>query len=148
MDLFDPAIHINIYLLGTIFLIMYIVIFHLDEFLNEKKLKQVHNFTEECVVGCKNYCEECKVVNNWRDKGYYLFEADDKGQCLITRWEISHLLFHIFLGYYTNIYISQSLSVGFEIFEHYKFDCGSYIDLVYNLSGFLIGKGLRNWKYK
>jgi len=69
---------------------------------------------------------------------YYLFDENSE-KCVVTKWEISHFFTHIFLGYFTNIYISQGISVGFELYEHYDLNCGSYLDLIYNFLGYIIG---------
>lgn len=136
--------NISFITLAIILIIMYLCIFQLELILNQKNIDKVHNFSEKCLVGCSGRESTCDCLNSYRDNGYYLFESDNnKVRCAITRWELSHIIFHIFLGYFTNIYISQGLSVGFEIYEHYFYDCGSYLDLMYNFMGFLVGHSLR-----
>jgi hypothetical protein len=43
------------------------------------------------------------------------------------------------LGYYTNFYVSFGIGTGFELYEHFVHDCGSLLDFMYNMLGFLIG---------
>jgi hypothetical protein len=149
MDLFNnifewgnisTGVYVAIIITG---MVMYTVIFHLEKIIGERNTKIVHNYTEKCVVSCTSK-KTCNKINKFRDKGYYLFDEKSE-KCVVTKWEISHFITHLFLGYFTNIYISQSISVGFEMYEHYVLDCGSYLDLVYNLSGFIIGHLLKNY---
>lgn len=143
MYLFEHTkLYLSIYTLTIIGIVMYLLIFHLDLFLNKEIINKIHNYTESCVINCSDK-NTCKKINNLRDKGYYLFPSAH-GKCIITKWEISHLITHIFLGYYTNIYISLSLSFGFEIYENIFYNCGSYLDLIWNFTGFLIGFYLRH----
>lgn len=145
MNLFDWGdITVGVYIaLIIVGICMYIVIFHLEKIIGENNAKLVHNYTEKCVISCSNE-KICNRMNKLRDTGYYLFD-DNSERCVITKWEISHLLTHVFLGYFTNIYISQGISVGFELYEHHLLNCGSYIDLLYNFVGFIIGHYLKNY---
>jgi hypothetical protein len=122
---------------------MYVVIFHLEYVIGDKNAKIVHDYSEKCLIPCSEK-KLCDKLSNLRDNGYYLFN-DNPEKCIVSKWEISHFITHIFLGYFTNIYISQSISVGFEIYEHYVLDCGSYLDLGYNFMGFLVGHFLKNY---
>jgi hypothetical protein len=110
---------------------------------NNKKIQYyidaVQNF---CVKKCSN--DYCSSITKLRDEKYYTYGDGDSKSCLITSWEISHLLFHVFIGYFYNIYISTVISVGYEIYEHYDKLCGSYLDLGYNMTGFLIGNYLKS----
>lgn len=145
MDLLKFNIYINPCVIFIVLFFIYCFIFHLDTFFNKSQVDYIHEFTETCLISCRNK-KTCEKVNNYRDKGYYYFNPKSE-KCLVTRWEISHLLMHMFLGYYSNIYVSQTLSVGFEIYESKMFDCGSYIDLLYNFLGFYIGFVLRHKKW-
>jgi hypothetical protein len=57
-------------------------------------------------------------------------------------WELTHFLFHIGLGYYYNLPVSIAISVGFELYEHCFKDCGSWLDLLYNGLGGIVGVAL------
>ena len=144
MNMFEFGHISNNTILGLIIagIIMYALIFHLDSILGEKYTKKFHNFSEECLVGCGGRKTACDITNNLRDTGYYLFDSDSD-KCVVTKWELSHLVTHIFLGYFTNFHISTAVSVGFEIYEHYVYDCGSVLDLLYNFTGFIIGHKLK-----
>jgi hypothetical protein len=136
------GVYIMIIILG---IIQYTIIFHLDK-INVSLSKSFNKFMFTCAKKCENK-KDCEVVNSLRDDYYYMQNTDNSEllDCKITRWEISHFFTHIFLGYFTNIYISQSISVVFEIYEHYALDCGSYLDLVYNMAGFMVGHTLKNY---
>jgi hypothetical protein len=62
----------------------------------------------------------------------------------MTLWEISHMTFHAIIGYYFNIYISVGIGVMHEINEHYNHNAGSYLDIIWNFLGFLIGYCCKN----
>ena len=145
MNLFDWGnITTNIYIALIItMIILYMIIFHLKNIIGEKNARIVHDITEKCVISCSDK-KLCSKVNNLRDSGYYIFDENPE-KCIVTKWEISHLIFHMFLGYFTNIYISQGISVGFELYEHYILNCGSYLDLGYNFIGFIIGHKLKKY---
>jgi hypothetical protein len=63
--------------------------------------------------------------------------------CVFSLWELSHILFHVFIGYYYNIYISLGVGISWELYEHYFRGHASGIDIGYNTIGFLIGHGLK-----
>lgn len=145
MKLFEAhPLLIPIQTLMIIGIMMNLLIFYLDCIFPKHIVDKIHNFSEQCVIDCTDE-SKCEKVNCWRDKGYYAFESEHNNKkCMVTRWEISHFLTHMFLGYFTNIYVSLPISIGFEIYEHYKYDCGSYLDLVYNFSGFVVGNIMRH----
>lgn len=105
----------------------------------------VINHVDKCLVPCNN--SVCKSILSGRDSGYYANgdEEDEERSlsCSVSSWEISHVLFHCFLGYFYNLQISLSISVGYELYEHYAFNAGSYLDLFWNMFGFCIGYSMR-----
>ncbi len=101
--------------------------------------KYIDKIQSYCFINCDN----CSDITNLRDENYYTLGNADAKKCLMTAWEISHMIFHIFIGYFYNIYISVSISVGYELYEHYFKSCGSFLDLGYNMTGFLIGNHLK-----
>lgn len=144
MNLFEfgdisTGVYVSLIIAG---ICMYVSIFHLEKIVGDETSKKIHDYTEKCTIACSDE-KICTQVNNLRDDKYYLFDGNSE-KCIVTKWEISHFITHAFLGYFTNIYISQSISVGFELYEHYILQCGSYIDLFYNFSGFIIGHILKN----
>jgi hypothetical protein len=136
------AVYIMVVMLG---IIQYTMIFHLDK-INTSLSKSFNKTMFTCASKCVNK-KDCEFVNALRDDYYYMQTTGDSESldCKITRWEISHFFTHIFLGYFSNIYISQGISVGFELYEHYALNCGSYLDLGYNFAGFMVGHTLKNY---
>lgn len=134
----DRHLSDDIYIkLGIGLTVLYVVIFHLEKVVGTNVSTKIHESTEKCVVTCKD--KLCKA-NNMRGKSYYLLgDKNAPTNCLITKWEISHFLLHVMLGYWTNIYVSQGLSIGFELYECLVYDCGSILDLFYNFAGYLTG---------
>ena len=124
---------------------LYIIIFHLlDNVLPSDLQEKLDKIQHKCFVKCDN--ELCKEATKLRDNNYFLTDPTgiDLKTCIFTSWELTHLLFHIFIGYTYNIYFSVTTSILFEIIEHYVYDCGSYLDVFWNFIGFLIGFYLRN----
>lgn len=148
MDLFEwgnisTGVYVALIIVG---IIMYINIFHLDQIFSKETTKKINKWSYSCAIKCDDE-KQCKKYNNLRDKNYSL-DFDEFGSsklCKVTKWEVSHFILHLFLGYFTNIYISQGTSIIFELYEHYVLDCGSYLDLGYNLAGFLTGYYLKNY---
>ena len=136
--------------LGVIFAVMYSFIF-LDLAVSKTKyVKLLRSWLYDCHVPCTEGNETCEQVDLHRGKNYG-FDPNINGgsyreysACLLTGWEVSHFLFHVFLGYFYNIYVSQTLSFTFEIYEHYAFDCGSFNDLSINFAGYCVGYALRS----
>jgi ribulose bisphosphate carboxylase small subunit len=126
-----------------VLIIMHSFIFYSDKFLPV----DIHNAFYKNINTCVALCEDknsCNNINNLRGSNYWIgTNFKDQYRCKVSTWEISHMLTHVFLGYFTNIFISQGLSVGFEIYEQQVYNCGSWLDLVYNFSGYLIGYSLK-----
>lgn len=103
-----------------------------------KKLKKC----TECLAHCNhNICKS--LTATLRDTDYLNNGSSQPATCIFTGWELSHLIWHMFLGYFYNIYISVTLSVLFELFEHYTLNCASILDLFWNFIGLLIGVFIR-----
>lgn len=139
----------NHLVLGVIFAVMYAFIFMDLAASKTKYVKLLRSWLYDCPVPCSKGNETCEQINTYRGKNYG-FDPNINGgsyreysSCFFTGWEASHFLFHAFLGYFYNIYISQALSLTFEIYEHYAFDCGSFNDLGINFLGYCAGYALR-----
>lgn len=116
-----------------------ICIFHVNfDFLNISGLPDMN---QTCLTKCDHYI--CKKITLLRDSEYTPNSDIQPNECMFTSWEFSHVIFHIILGYFYNIYISITYSVCFELYEHYFYNCGSFLDLFWNGLGLLIGVTLR-----
>jgi hypothetical protein len=97
----------------------------------------------KCFIPCKK--EICtNITKTMRDSNYLVDSLKQPNECIFTFWEFSHIILHMLIGYYYNAYISIGIGVGFEIFEHYVYNCGSFMDLFYNSLGLLIGVSIRS----
>jgi hypothetical protein len=96
---------------------------------------------------CKDFMKSVKGVNYYNGDDKLLEDTQDETlryeDCIVGFWELSHLVLHIFIGYFLNIYYSLALGVGFELFEYYKWNCEGYLDILFNTAGALIGIYLR-----
>lgn len=129
--------------LAVVGIIVYIAIFHIDSIIGEENAEVLHAKTESCPVACEDHNEKtCDTIHKFRDDGYYILDGESD-RCIVTWWEISHVIFHALLGYFTDIYVASTISVGFELYEHYALDCGSWLDLLYNFLGVCIGRALK-----
>jgi hypothetical protein len=126
----------SLVLLVMICSFMYYFIFIIPD-----KVRCLHNALDTCIGPV---CDKpiCKMITNGRDSGYNLSGNGNKN-CLFSVWELSHMFFHIFIGYYYNIYVSTAISVGFEMHERISYNCASYNDIFINFTGFLIGHALK-----
>lgn len=123
---------------------LYLYIFHIMDHIQSPTLKSFHY---ACLKRCES--DACRAVaEHGRDSNYYLDAMKsahiDNSDCAYTTWEMTHFIMHAFIGFFFNIQISTVFSVAFEIFEHYAYNCGSFLDLVHNLMGCLVGIALRH----
>lgn len=124
-------------------LIMYFFIFFVID-----HIPGIKNIQYYCLSKCENTVCETNV-KNLRDSNYWIHpelnNVADSATCKFTMWELSHLLFHVWVGYEYGIITSSVISIGFEILEHYVYNCGSILDLGWNLIGALIGIVIRKF---
>ncbi len=105
-------------------------------------INEIHKY---CIINCKS--DTCNyIVDKSKGAGYYLDRTGDNGTCIFTGWELSHIIFHSFIGFFFNIQTSMSIGVTWELIEHYHPDmnCGNILDIFFNTLGYTIGWGLRN----
>jgi len=139
--------------LVLICIILYLFIFVVLEYTDK-----FNSFHQYCFGFCNKKNNTCYKLNNLRDSNYYSPNNNNskhpleiKGKqgkiCYFTFWELTHFIFHIYIGYWYGFLTSMVFSIGFEIFEHYYFNCGSVLDLGYNGLGMVLGILLRKKGY-
>lgn len=122
-------------------ILMYILIFYIIDSMGDTAVKISHT----CLAECKS--DTCKnIVTGGRDSNYFLSPDSNPKNCWFTIWELSHMIMHIFIGYFYNLQTSLGVSVGFEVFEHYAYDCASILDIFWNMLGFSIGYSIRYFR--
>lgn len=125
--------------LMVVLVISYIIIFHVFN-------TYFPTVQTSCFKKCKS--DFCKHnVKPLRGSNYFLSNVVDPSYCLITFWEGTHFIFHMFLGFFYNLYVSLAIGVGFEIIEVFTCDCASALDIWWNLFGYLIGHTARYFIY-
>ena len=122
--------------------IVYIIIFQVIERLPKK----IKDYQYHCFAKCETKtCQD--ITKRLRDKDYWLdpdgVKKTDPIKCGMTTYELTHVLFHVWIGYEYGLCVSAVTSSSFEVFEHLFYNCGSYLDLVWNMLGALIGVSLR-----
>lgn len=135
----------NIELLVVLLAAMYVYIFNVVDS-PFYKARGWDKWYQKCLAPC--HSDVCtKVTTTLRDSNYYL-DGDNKStahvDCAFTLWELSHILFHVYLGYTFNFAVSFAISALFELVEHVWFNCGSVLDLGHNATGGLLGVLLRH----
>lgn len=135
--------------LAVILATQYAFIFLKLDISKTRYVKSLRSWLYSCHAPCTDGNKTCERVDKNRGKNYG-FDPNMEGEsyrqyrsCLLTGWELSHFIFHMFLGYFYNIYVSQILSFGFEMYEHSALRCGSLNDLVVNFAGYCVGYGIR-----
>jgi len=133
----------NVYWLGFALLFTYILIFYiLDNFFpGFDKLTY-----DVCLFKCYN--SKCKTfINKTKGDNYYLSKYSISQAfskvCVFTPYELSHIIYHIFIGYYFNIYYSLAIGFTFEFIEWRLYNCENVMDIIYNTIGAMIGIFLR-----
>lgn len=125
-------------------IIMHIFIFHNDKLpgIIGKNMKRI----DVCITPTCN-TDLCNFIKKGRGDNYFMHKKTDEynNSCLITGWEMGHFIFHIFVGYFLNIYASLTVSIGYEVYEKIYHDCASYNDIIINFAGFCIGSYLRHY---
>ena len=133
------------------FLIIWLVITlvcmrHINRNISNDYLTRMAN--KLCLVRCKS--DTCNyIIDKTKDSTYYLDENSDNDEkvnrCVFTVWELSHIFFHIPIGFFFNIQTSLFVGISWELIEHYHPDlnCGNIMDIVWNLIGYSIGWFLR-----
>lgn len=128
-----------------IFLLMFLLLiyYYIFHFLDTQEMKALAKHHDTwCFITCKHpICT--KITEKLRDKKYLLLSNANHIECIFSFWEFTHLIFHIFIGYFYNIQTSLAISIPFEIFEHYYYDCGSFLDILWNFLGAVLGSYLR-----
>jgi hypothetical protein len=97
-------------------------------------------------IACLKKCDHnlCTyLTKNFRDSSYLLGQKEQPLDCIFSFWELTHLVLYIFIGYFFNIYIAFIWGIIFEMYEHNYYDCGSTLDIFWNMLGFMIGTYIR-----
>ena len=134
--------HISIrmwYALAIALIILYILIFKAWTALCGKS-KLIDKISNLCMLPCKDRCPP-KYLRGDR----YSLKPNSSPDCVMTIWELSHFIMHVFIGYFYNIQTSLLVGTGFELWEWYYYDCASFIDIFLNTLGAVIGANIWTW---
>jgi len=148
IDITENVTRRKLKLLAIAGLCFYVAIFHVIDRIPLATTLMNAN----CLAKCENKtCQ--RVLHETRGSKYFTTSLVDSSirdelrkNCWLTVWEFSHILTHIAIGYYFNIYVSLGISWSFELYEKVAYDCANGADLVWNFIGAVIGTALRNGK--
>jgi hypothetical protein len=131
----------KIFGLVVVCILLYIFVF----FVFEEYFPYLHKLSYmKCFYHCNG--DLCKSIISTRGEDYSLkYNGKVPKDCGVTPYEVSHIIFHIFIGYYFNIYYSLGIGIPFEIHEAMHYQCESYMDIFYNTIGASIGILLRSF---
>lgn len=108
---------------------------------------KINNMHESCIIGCPS---DANILTQYRGKNYYIGGTDGEKQsmlnsCLATFWSFSHFLLYSAIGFLAPDLFWDTFFIGvmFEAYESWAFDCHDLMDIVYNTSGFIVGRYLR-----
>jgi hypothetical protein len=133
----------HIIILLFVMVLIYLYIFHFLILPIAKPINDFHDNT--CIIPCTHgACQT--LTKSLRDSNYLLGSTFQPAECIFTMWELLHMIFNAIIGYIFNIYIALAISVLFEVFEHYTYNCASILDLFWNTIGIIIGVSLRHLK--
>lgn len=128
----------KLYILVFVCILLYVYNFHVSKMYPFTELSRI------CFTHC--HTDRCLKVNkSLRGKSYYLTPGSAPNTCAFTIWEFSHIVFHMFIGYFYNLPISLLIGIPYELMEYYAFDCANPAELGYNLLGALIGNYLKTY---
>ncbi len=132
--------HINLKIIigmSVFFIILCIFLFGESERI--RNMRSPLNKT--CFIHCKS--QSCLDLQHMGKGSDYFISDPDIPYCPFGFWELSHILLHIMIGYFLNLYYSIGLGVIFEFYERFRWNCESYFDIIFNTLGALIGVALR-----
>lgn len=114
-----------------------------------KSFRKIH---ESCILGCPTNTE---FITDGRGDNYYIGASDSINgsslkKCMATFWSATHFMLYVLIGFFCPDLFYETLILGasFELFEYYKYDCADPLDILFNTSGFIVGKGINAYIYE
>ena len=102
----------------------------------------------KCYISCKH--PFCQLLLKFRGKDYFLtFNEQTELRvktCLLSLWGVLHFLLFMILGYVIPNVLWEvvGVSILYEFAEYLLYNCHDAFDIVLNVSGYLVGRMLRN----
>ena len=134
--------------------ISYLFVHIINKCVEEKSpyLKYILPLHTKCVLYVKKKLPN--YILKYRGKKYFWFnDSDGKDysvekklkKCLFTLWSISHYVLYFIIGFLSPQFFicSMCISIFFEIYEYYKWECQDLLDIFINFFGFLSGYIIR-----
>lgn len=82
--------------------------------------------------------EDIEYIKKIRGKNY----DPAYKNCLLTHWEVCHIIEHMLIGYFFNLKYSLMIGIPWELYE-YTQNIHNLMDPVYNTLGAVIGVAIR-----
>ncbi len=131
--------------LSLLFLFAYVYSIHIAPWIQKKFPKsQWNEMHEQCV-------SKTSIMPKWMLRGRgnsYIIGGSSAStglrECTLTFWGMTHFLLYFVIGVQCPQYglLANILGVLFELYEWKVYDCADPLDIVWNTTGFLIG---RHW---
>lgn len=141
----EYLIAIILYLCAYIYALQFAVSIQNCETDTCKDIKAVH---ESCLFGCPDGTSS--LLTKFRGGNYYIGASKEtnskQGDCLATFWSGTHFMLYLLLGIFCPNLFWQTFAFGaaFEVYEYYEYDCADPLDILFNTTGFLIGRAGRS----
>jgi hypothetical protein len=135
--------------------ICYLVVLVFIVYVNLEKdqlSKDLQTLFTQCVVRCPKGYECTFDAVNTRGTDYIYNSGNDHSDleenlkgCMVTGWNLSHFIFHLFLGcaFPQYLFAMFMLSATFELLEFAFFNCHDSMDILLNTCGLILGQILR-----
>lgn len=123
-----------------IFVLIFIIFFPLQ---NSAIGGYIKKFDQACMLNCN--MDTCKSYTKFSRGNTYNITGnyDSFDACVFNIWEFSHIILHIFIGYWLDIRYSLGIGIAFELFEWKQYGCENYADILWNTVGCMIGSYIR-----
>lgn len=96
---------------------------------------------ESCII---KYGKSLPCDISYRGKNYYINSNKTTAECYVAFWGMTHFLLYAILGYLhpTRFIEFNTIGILFELYEKKYYDCHDSLDILLNMSGFMLGSHL------
>lgn len=112
-----------------------------------KKYSSVQSLDKVCFARCGS--DRWQSISRASRGDQYYLTGDDSNEssgihtCALTLWEFSHVVMHLFVGFFLDLRYSLLIGSAFEIWEWKVHSCENKLDIAYNTLGAIAGGMLR-----
>lgn len=103
----------------------------------------------KCYISCEH--SFCQLLLKFRGKDYFLtFNEQTELRvktCVLSLWGVLHFVLFMMIGYFVSNVLWEvvGVSILYELAEYLLYNCHDALDIVLNVSGYLVGRILRTY---